>query len=327
MSTTAGEATGLPPFAPILQQYIDSTMLTAFKSCQKKFYYEFVRGIRPRGKSIDLHAGGCFAKAVETVRKAAFSGMPLPLALALGRNVFELMWGDFVVLSDKAVKNKENMWRAVESYMRHYGVHTDRIQPYMLRGTPTFEYSFAIPLDMPGFPMHPITGLPFIFCGRMDQLGAIDGGSIGCIMDDKTSARGGPTWTRQWDMRGQFMGYLWACKVLGIKADHVCVRGVIIHKDDIEHLMFGPRAYPDHLIDRWFDTLRHTLVTLVNCWNTNEWNYNFGDACTSYSGCQFAPLCESPDYENWLDNYVENRWNPLHLDPLDPTLVAPEIFL
>ena len=69
---------------PILPAYIDSTMMSAFRSCPRKFYNEFILGLRPPGLSIDLHAGSAFAHCLEVVRKEVFINN-LSLAEALLR--------------------------------------------------------------------------------------------------------------------------------------------------------------------------------------------------------------------------------------------------
>ena len=57
---------------PILPPYIDATMMSCFRSCPRKFYNEFILGLRPSGLSVDLHAGGAFAHALEVVRSEVF---------------------------------------------------------------------------------------------------------------------------------------------------------------------------------------------------------------------------------------------------------------
>ena len=64
---------------PELPLHIDSTMMSCARSCLQKFFREFVEGYRPAGISIDLHAGGCFASALEETYKQVFlkqSGLP-----------------------------------------------------------------------------------------------------------------------------------------------------------------------------------------------------------------------------------------------------------
>jgi hypothetical protein len=105
---------------PILQPYIDSTMITCFRSCPRKFYNEFVLGLRPPGISIDLHAGGVFASAVEEVYRQIWEqDKPLDLALMLAQAKFFTEWGDVEAPEWKrTAKTKDRMWEAVESYFQ-----------------------------------------------------------------------------------------------------------------------------------------------------------------------------------------------------------------
>ena len=179
---------------PILPALLDSTMLTAFRSCPRKFYHEFVLGLRPQGTSVDLHAGGCFATALEVVYKEIWeNSRALPDALLRAHAAFMIAWGDFIPIKDTP-KTRERVWEAVEDYFRTYTPHTDHVQPFVgASGKPTFEFTFAIPLEMEGFPLHPVSKEPFIYGGRFDMLGHYQGKPI--WKDDKTAkaARGTAT--------------------------------------------------------------------------------------------------------------------------------------
>src|SRR5262245_20237342 len=118
-------------FEAILPPNIDSTMISAFRSCHRKSFNEFILGLRPPGMSIDLHAGGCFAKAIETVRRAVhIKGYDLPNALMAGQIAFEAEWGDVVPPPNKkTAKTKDRVWEAVDDYFKKYPPLTDHIQP------------------------------------------------------------------------------------------------------------------------------------------------------------------------------------------------------
>ena len=133
----------------ILPTYIDSTMLTCFRSCPEKFRLEFVYGLRPPGLSIDLHAGACFALAIETVYRAFWEeGKSLQDALVKAHGVYAVAWGDFEIPTWKATgKTFDRVWEAVEEYFKTWTPRTDHIQPYFTDGKATFEYTFSIPLE------------------------------------------------------------------------------------------------------------------------------------------------------------------------------------
>lgn len=329
----------MPKFDPILPQHIDSTMLTCFRSCPQKYYKEFVLGLRPPGISIDLHAGGCFATACEVIRKA-FYGSHLSQADAMlkGHAAFQIAWGDFEIPEfKKTAKTRENVWLAVEEYFKHFSLATDHIQPYYISGVPTFEFTFAVPLEpavnpveyMDGpeeapssvllhdhafaFPLHP-SGEPFLYTGRFDMLGSYN--SRPCVVDDKTSGRSISTgWSDQWNLRNQFIGYTWACRQMGIDLDTVVPRGITILKTKTDFAE-AIKLYSDDLRSRWLEQLRRDLWRIRRAWDEGYFDFNFADACTAYGNCIFMDMCASPNPENWVEAFEVRRWNPLHKDPI-----------
>ena len=320
---------------PILPAYIDSTMMSAFRSCPRKFYNEFVLGLRPSGISVDLHAGGVFAHCLEVVRKEVFlNGRSLAEALLRANAEFEIRWGDFEIPEHKKTnKRPERVWAAVESYFTQYPPLTDHIQPYYSEGKPTFEFTFAIPLEPIApkdrvflcrdteWPAHPVTGEPFLYTGRFDMLGQYLGRPV--VEDDKTSGSGHyVNWTEKWDLRSQFIGYTWACQQLGLEVEEVVVRGVGIQIRDIAHAE-AIKPYSNHLRALWLEQLRRDLWRLVDCYNSGYFDYNLGESCTSFGNCIFIQPCQSPDPEPWLKTFDVRRWDPTQANPVAESSTKP----
>lgn len=302
---------------PILPAWVDSTMISAFRSCPRKFYYEFILGLRPPGISVDLHAGGVFAHCLEVVRKEFYLNQrTLDEALLRANAAFEIAWGDFVIPDHKRTnKRPDRVWAAVESYFETYNPTFDHIQPYFSDGKPTFEFTFAIPLDLAGFPLHPVSGEPFLYAGRFDLLGEYMG--LPVVEDDKTSGSGHySNWSEKWDLRGQFIGYTWACQQLGLPVEQVVVRGVGIQATQIAHAEVI-KPYSNVLRARWLEQLRRDLVRLVDCWNAGYFDYNFGESCTDFGNCIFTQPCQSSEPEPWLKTFDVRRWNPVNKNPVE----------
>lgn len=314
---------------PILPANIDSTMMSAFRSCPRKFYNEFVYGLRPSGISIDLHAGGVFAHCLEVVRKEIhINNRTLEEALLRANAAFEIAWGNFEIPDFKKTnKRPERVWAAVESYFAEYPPLTDHIQPYFSNGKPTFEFTFAIPLEPAvdarslvsyhgeyQWPLHPVSGEPFFYSGRFDMLGEYEGRPV--VEDDKTSGSGHyANWAEKWDLRSQFIGYTWACQQMGIDVTDVAVRGVGIQMTQIAHAE-TIKMYSNELRARWLEQLRRDMWRLVRSWNEGYWDYNLGESCTSFGNCIFIQPCQSAVHEeSWLKTFDVRRWNPLHQDP------------
>lgn len=306
---------------PQLPAYIDSTMISTFRSCRKKFYYTFVRNLQPPGKSVHLIAGGAFAAGLEAARNAAFvdGKEHLDDQIAAAYRGFSQSWGsnypddEEVDFFEHHAKNYVNTFSSLELYLSEFPILADPIQPQRFPdGKPTVEFSFALPLDPAedsGYVLHPSTGAPFIYAGRFDMLGLWNG-ELPCILDEKTSSGLGEYWLQQWTLRSQFMGYSWACAQMGYPVHQAFIRGVAILKTRTNFLT-APVSYPEFLLQRWHDELKSSIRDIVACWESNTWSYNLGDACAAYGGCGFTSACQARDPEKWLSQFDERTWNPL----------------
>lgn len=327
-------------FEAIMPANIDSTMLTCFRSCPEKMRLEFIYGLRPPGISIDLHAGACFATGIEAVRKAVYQkGRDLQTALAEGYAAYSLAWGDFEIPEyKKTAKTRENVWFAIEEYFKKWPPLTDHFQPYYLGGKPTFEWSFAVPLEpcaehnidsigssgytthdpeqWPNlFPLHP-SGDPWLYSGRFDMLGEYE--KLPAFGDEKTTGGSISTgWADKWSLRNQFLGYRWAMRQHGLDCRGGVVRGIAILKTKID-LVEAYKTYSDDLETRWYEQLRRDLWRLRQAWDSGYFDLNLADTCTSYGNCIFMNVCQATEANkpNWYNDFTVRRWNPLVKNPI-----------
>lgn len=297
---------------------IDSSMLTSFRACPTKFYWNFLRNLNPPARSVHLVAGGAMASGLEAYRKVIFQPVIKRDPLEAAWIAFNAEWGDYVAPEDSP-KDYISTWSALREYVEAHPPLLDVIQPLRNSdGSPTVEFTFAIPLKI----NHPESGDPILFVGRFDMLGiyGADYGSFPCILDEKTTYTLGPTWSRQWRMRGQFLGYLWALSQLGHKVNHAIVRGIGIQKREIKFLTHIEQ-YPDYLLTRWEYDLSVTIHNMIQSYihvtrNGIEPDRNFGDSCSAYGGCQYTDLCAAHDPEAWTSNFTVRTWDPLAKQPL-----------
>lgn len=314
---------------PELPLYLDSTMLISFRNCPRKFYNEHVLGLRGGGISIDLHCGGCFAQALETTYNCYFFlGMSFTDALLRGEADFLIKWGDVKPRTREgkdgpiyvSAKTRERTWEAVEAYFAKYPIDTDPVQPFLAPGRATVEFTFALPLTREttgyDFPLHP-SGEPFVYTGRYDMLGTYGPYKHPIIKDEKSAGKTDMHWAEKWDLRNQFIGYVWATRLLGIPVIGICVRGVVILKEEL-HFPEAIKAgtFTDVLLDRWKMQLSRDIFRIVDCWNTGYFDYDFGDTCTDFGLCAFFHACRSDDPDIWLKDFPVRRWNPLEKIPV-----------
>lgn len=292
---------------------VDSTIIDSFRSCPQKAFREYVQHFKSKGSSIHLHAGAAYASGIEAGRKAFYvDGKTLSESERIGLDVLGEHYGDFDCPASCA-KTKERMMGALDFYFANYPMDTDQAQPSMINGKRGIEFSFAEPLPI----MHPVTGEPLIFSGRADSIMDFAGGMY--LEDDKTASQLGASWSKQWEMRGQFSGYCWAARQNSLPIRGVIIRGVSILKTKYETQQ-ALTYRSQYEIDRWYDQTCRDLERMVKAWKEGYWDFNLGEACGSYGGCKFVDACKSDTPDQWIVNEFEQRvWNPLAREelPLD----------
>ena len=291
------------PFPTVL----DSTIVGTFKRCQRKGYLEYFEHWKPKSLSVHLHAGAAFAKGLEVAREAFFvEHRTVEDSTALGMGALLRAYGDFECPEDSA-KSANRMAGALEYYFNAWPLGADGATPVEFPGgRHGIEFSFAEPLPI----MHPETGEPLVYVGRMDQVVNFAGGVF--VEDDKTASSLGASWPKQWDLRSQFTGYAWGCQQAGLKTDGVLVRGVSILKTKYDH-MEAVSYRPQWQIDRWYSETMDFIEGMVEAWKKGKYRHDLDHACTDFGGCPLRMVCMSQDESVWLEQYFEKRvWDPVN---------------
>lgn len=309
----------------IFPHTVDSTMLAAFRSCPQKFFRTYIQHWKPKAESVHLVAGKAFASGIEAARRAYFEGQaeePVEgeegktqwvaceagnreLAENIGVRALIKSYGNFQCPSDSA-KSLERTAGALEFYYANYPLGADGATPLTFAsGRRGIEFSFAEPLPI----VHPVSGDPILYTGRLDMVGEFSGGIYG--FDEKTASQLGVSWSRQWDLRSQFTGYCWALRQNGINAQGVIVRGVSILKTKYDTQQAITYRAPWE-VDRWLEQVLHDLERMKRMWADGWWDYNLDHACSEYGGCSLTQICKSQDPSTWLPMYFEQKvWDPL----------------
>jgi hypothetical protein len=315
---------------------VDSTMLAAFRSCPQKMFRSYIEHWKPQNESVHLIAGGAFAKGIEVARKAYFEGQGIiptitkafneltgeydrrvvwaeetcqpgdsTLAQQLGLHALVATYGDFECPPDSA-KSLDRTAGALEFYFEQYPFGMDGTNPVTFsNGRRGIEFSFAEPLDF----LHPVTGAPVLYTGRADMVAEFAGGTY--VFDEKTASQLGATWPRQWELRSQFTGYVWAAQKQLPAVQGGVVRGVSILKtkyDTAQAITYRS----EYEIERWLTQVNRDLKRMQECWESGWWDYDLDHACAEYGGCSFQRVCKSANPESWLPMQFERRvWDPL----------------
>lgn len=305
-----------PKYRGEFPEVIDSTMISAFHDCFTKGYWEFMRNLRGGGVSIDLIAGGSFARGLEVTRKLYYgAGRPWTESLeegmqaALSEYTTEL--GVNGIPEGKEKKGPDRVIQAMDYYFEQWHPDKDHIQPHMdSLDQPMVEYTFSIPLPY----RHPVTGNPLVYAGRFDMVGVYTKQIVG--LDEKTTSQLGPTWAAKWNLRGQFAGYVWAMRQFNLPAIGMIVRGVSFLSKGFGHAE-SLQMRTEWQVETWKNQMYRTVERMLEAYASGWFDQVFAEACSNYGGCPFQKLCSTPNPESWTEAYVVKKWNPLARIPYE----------
>lgn len=305
---------------------IDSTILASFRSCPQKAFRTYMQHWKPRGESVHLVAGKAFASGIEAARWAFFRDGKTPAeAVAIGLGQLIKDYGDFQC-PPESPKSLERTAGALEFYFDNYPLGTDKATPIRVAGGGLgIEFSFAEPIE--GF-VHPETHDPLLYVGRADMVADYAGGVY--VFDEKTASQLGASWAKQWEMRSQFTGYVWAGHKASIPVLGVIVRGVSILKTkyDTQQALCGRQPWE---LSRWEFQLKKDIRRLMAAYEearvleslgrdpASAFDWNLDHACAEYGGCPLLQICKVATPESFLPTYFERRvWDPVEREELSP---------
>jgi len=287
-------------------EVIDNTLLSTFRSCPHKANLTYFHHYKPKVQSVHLHAGKAYASGLEAARVAFFQdGLPEEEAKAIGLKKLIEEYGNFECPPESA-KSLERTCGALEYYFSVWPLSKDKAVPITLpSGKRGVEFSFIEPLEV----IHPETGNPLLYSGRMDTVVNYAGGIFG--EDDKTTSQLGAKWGDQWNLRSQFTGYCWGAQKAGIPLNGFLIRGVSILKQSFgsaEAITYRPQWQ----IDRWYEQVHRDLERMIKSWKEGYFDMNLDHACADYGGCEYQQVCLAKDPSPWLEvNFTKRRWNPV----------------
>jgi hypothetical protein len=292
----------------------DNTMLKDYKRCERLFYNKYEMGYIGEDESVHLHAGKCFANAVERARVAFYDGdMSLTDSILQGGEVLISSWGDPTLFASET-KNLSRMMAAYEKYMDdfpidHHPVHRGADGKLMV------ECHFALPWGKPELKTFDFDTQQWIYrtdgdvySGTPDTVLEYGGGLW--LVDEKT--KGGsftPTWISQWKRWGQYTGYVWGLGMKGVKLDGVLCRGIAIQKNQIKTIeVASPRA--EWMVNEWILSTTKTIERIQESRKTGSWDGANDDNCVKYGReCEFIGQCTSPNPD--YSKFKRGTWEPL----------------
>lgn len=285
----------------------DSTSLSAFVTCPRKYYLSMLQGWTSEQKSVHLIFGGHYATALEHFHKHRAAGVEYSDALRLVvREALENTWDrennapqDWLHVS----KTRDTLIRSIVWYLENF--KDDPMQTVILsNGQAAVEYSFSIDLTD-----------QYIYCGHIDRLVTYGENNDIYVQDQKTSgSQITPRFFEGYSPDYQMTGYTWAGQIIF----NMPVKGVVI---DAAYIAVGFTAFGRQPITRSEKQLEefrtevlHYIGQAKACHESGYYPMN-RTACGNYGGCEFKRICSAVPgvRSNLLEGSFKkrDRWDPI----------------
>lgn len=285
----------------------DSTSITSFATCPRKYYYSMLQGWTSIHKSVHLIFGGHYASALEHFHKHIAAGITFDDAQRLVvKEVLENTWDrENMVPQDwmHASKTRDTLVRSIVWYLEHF--KNDPMKTVILSdGKAAVEYSFSVDLNE-----------DYVYCGHIDRLVTYGDADDIYVQDQKTSgAQITPRYFEGYSPDYQMTGYTWAGQIIF----SMPVKGVVI---DAAYIAVGFTAFgrqPVTRSDKQLEEFRHEVLHYIasakRCHEAGYYPMN-RTACGNYGGCEFRRICGAVPgiRDNLLEGQFKrkDRWDPL----------------
>jgi hypothetical protein len=279
----------------------DSTSLTTFKECARKYYYKIVLGYSTRERSVHLDFGIALHSAYEYYHRCAAQGIDHEAAL---RDTVKQTLIDTAGWNpDDNYKNRKTLIRTIVWYLDER--KDDPTQTVILaNGKPAVELSFRFE----------IPNTDFLYCGHMDRIASYQNDLY--VFDYKSTKRALYTeYFDQFSPHNQMTGYTVGAKV----TFHQPVKGVMIDAAQVgvgfSRFARGLAPRPDAVLDEWLSELAYWVKLAHGYAQADFWPMN-ESSCDKYFGCEFRRVCaKSPaQRKTWLEaDYTKRLWDPLQI--------------
>lgn len=283
----------------------DSTSLSNFVTCPRKYFYENLQGWQSVERSVHLIFGGHYASALERYHKLTVGGVPQDEAVRTVVGELLLDTWDFEHSKPQDwmhnIKTRDTLVRSVVWYLDQYA--DDPMETVVLaNGKAAVEYSFSIELSP-----------DYLYCGHIDRLVNYSGGVY--VQDQKTT--GGAITPRFFDdfkPDYQMSGYTLA----GTIGFAIPVAGVVI---DAAQIAVGFTRFARGFTHRTPPELEEFRTEALHYIGQAKAAHESGyypmnrKACGNYGGCAFRKVCSaSPHHRDGMlkAGFTQrDRWDPL----------------
>lgn len=299
----------------IFPEIISNTDLSLWSECEMKWFRNRCQCLRKSEYNINLLAGIAFASGMEITRKAFYlENKTEQESIVLGRDfilknlkVQEQENDLFGLTAKEDVESPRRMSQAFEQYFSEWALEDgDEAIPFEFEGETGIEHRLLAELPF----LHPETGKPLLFKGKLDLLGKNSLSRL-AMYDEKTCKGFSAKDQTLLELSGQFLGYGWLARKNNLKVNDAYIRKIAIQKTGIKFKEFH-LLLTDYAIDNWYEAMLDKVSLMIEKYKSeNKFIRDFGSGCSAfYKPCPYSVGCIAQTGENELEtNFQQLVWD------------------
>ena len=274
----------------------DNSTISCFQTCRRKYYWQYVRHLRPAVKGTPLIFGSAIHDALDCYYKSEDREKSIVDAVKLFKESYTTPEGDML-------RTVENGVKLLSWYSVKY-----KNEPFKVHGKPEEGFVFFIG--------------DILYGGRLDLPVVWDDQLW--IMEHKTTTRLGASYFDQFELDKQITGYIIALEeysgrkcsgaIINVLEPWKEVKRVTAKtKQPEDHFLRKPITKSQHLKDRFRYNVQAIVRDIKWCEENNEFQEaEKKEACFYYNrNCPFLQLCQYGENERVIKrDYVVEKWEP-----------------
>jgi hypothetical protein len=274
----------------------DNSTISCFQTCRRKYYYQYVRHLRPKIKGTPLIFGGAIHDALDCYYKNSNKEEGAVEAVKLFKGAYSTPEGD-------ELRTVENGMKLLAWYFTKY-----KHEPFTVCGKP--EEGFVFPIG------------DILYGGRLDLPVEWDGQLW--IMEHKTTTRLGTGYFDQFELDKQPTGYIIALEEYSGRKCAGCIINAMEPWKEVKRVTAKTKQPEDHFLRKPLtrsrelkERFRYNVQAIVRDIKWCESNGEFQEAekkesCYYYNrSCPYLQLCQYGENDRVIArDYEVEKWEP-----------------
>lgn len=274
----------------------DNSTISCFQTCRRKYYFQYIRHLRPIVKGTPLIFGGAVHDALDCYYKGVDREKSAVEAIKLFKSIYTTPEGD-------TLRTVENGVKMLVWYFTKY-----KGEPFTVVGKPEEGFVFFCG--------------DILYGGRLDLPVEWDGQLW--IMEHKTTTRLGGSYFDQFELDKQMTGYIIALEEYSGRKCSGCIINAMEPWKEVKRVSAKTKQPEDHFLRKPLtkskelkERFRYNVQAIVRDIKWCEANNEFQEAekkeaCFYYNrNCPFLQLCQYGENDKVIArDYVVEKWEP-----------------